>query len=121
HSADELRETLRFLEQDVPGDGPLADRERWASICAEIGKTYDDAVAASSPACTLTVDERTRNDAFLAAYYGRRTKPRPTGDAVVDKNLADLAAARDVLCACTDEECIRTANKAVTAAVKPVP
>lgn len=120
-SADTLRETLRSLDQDVPTDGPISDRERWASICAGIAKAYDDQLAGSDPACRLTVDERTRNDAFLAAYYGRRTKPRPTGDAIVDKNLADFAAARDVLCACTDEECVRTANTTVTAAVKPVP
>lgn len=120
-SADMLRETSRSLEQDVPTDEPLAARERWASLCAGIAKVYDDQLAGSDPACRLTVDERTRNDAFLEAYYGRRTTPRPTGDATVDKNLADFAAARDVLCACTDEACIRTANKAVTAAARPVP
>jgi hypothetical protein len=120
-SADMLREALRTFEQYVPTDGPLSDRERWASICAGTAKNYDDQLAGTDPACRLTVDERTRNDAFLAAYYGRRTRPRPTGDATLDKNLADFAAARDVLCACTDEECVRTANKTVTAAVKPVP
>lgn len=61
------------------------------------------------------------NDAFLAAYYGRRTTARATGDASVDASLAELGAARDVMCACTDEACVRAAHEVVTAAVKPIP
>lgn len=102
-----LDDTLRSLERDLPADTPLSARERQAAICAGIAKAFDDQLVDTDPACRLTVGERTRNDAFLASYYGRRTTPRPTSDSTVDKNLAALAAARDVLCACTDEECVR--------------
>jgi len=120
-SADRLRDTLRDLEPDVPSETLPAEHERRAAMCAGIARSYDEQLAALDPACALTSDERTRNDAFLAAYHGRRTKPRPTGDAHIDENLAELAAARDVLCACSDEECVRASHAIVTDAVKPVP
>jgi len=120
-SADMLRDTQRSLDVAQPADAPLSARERWAAICAGIAKAYDEQLAGSDSACRLTVDERINNDAFLAAYYGRRTTARPTGDASVDTSLAELGAARDVLCARTDDECVRAAHKVVTAAVKPIP
>lgn len=98
---------------------PRSAVERWASLCALTAKVYDEQLAGTD--CRLTDEERVRNDAFLAAYFGRRTKPRATGDANIDKNLAELAAARDALCACTDEDCVRAARKVVTDAIKPVP
>jgi hypothetical protein len=114
-SADLLRQTREGFDPAPPTD------ERWAAICAATAKSFDDQLVGSSAGCRLTGVERLRNEAFLRAYYGRRTTPRSSGDQTVDTNLASLAAARDVLCACTDDECLRAAEKAVTAAVRPVP
>jgi hypothetical protein len=58
---------------------------------------------------------------FFAAYYGRRTKPRVTGKATIDRQLADLAASPDAICACADLACVNSANKVVDASVKPIP
>jgi hypothetical protein len=120
-SSQVLDDTRRSLEYGEPADSPRSARETWASICAGIAKGLDDRLAGSDPACRLTADERGRNDDFLASYDGRRTTPRPSGDANVDRNLHELAAARDALCACTDEDCERAAEKTVTTAVRPVP
>lgn len=119
-SADFLREVRDGLPVDPPGT-PLSARESTAAMCANTALHFDDELVRALPTCRLTRDERVRTEAFIATYYGRRTKPRPTGDAEVDKNLSELAATRDALCACPDEECLRAAEKAVTAAVKPVP
>ena len=114
-----MRGALKDLPRYDP-TAPLPERERSVQMCADLAKAWDDQIV-GVPACSFTMEERAVNDAFLAAYYGRRTIPRATGDATVDKNLADFAVARDVLCACTDEECVRRTDKIVTASVKPVP
>jgi hypothetical protein len=119
-SATFLREVQRDLVT-APPDALLSARENAAAGCANLSVNFDGQLEGVLPECRLTNDERATAEAFLVAYYGRRTKPRPTGDATIDKNLAELAAARDALCACRDEDCQRAADKGVTAAVKPIP
>jgi len=119
-SATFLREVQRDLVT-VPPDAPMSARENAAAGCASLSVNFDAQLVGALPECRLTSGERVNAEAFLAAYYGRRTKPRLTGDATVDKSLTELAAARDALCACPDEDCVRAADKVVTAAVKPIP
>jgi hypothetical protein len=122
-SADKLKSVQEATAFGFAAGGldhaPRSAVERWASLCALTAKAYDEQLAGTD--CRLTDEERVRNEAFLAAYFGRRTKPRATGDATIDKNLAELAAARDALCACTDEDCVRAARKVVTDAIEPLP
>lgn len=116
---------LRSIHDDMPVDSPTAPmsaRESSAALCANIAVVYDEQLSRhSDPACALSSDARARNVAFLSAYYGRRTKPRPSGNADVDKSLAQMAAARDAVCACTDMTCVRAAEKSVTAAIMHIP
>jgi hypothetical protein len=128
-AATKLQAMLDAVDRTVAEVDPAfrSARERTGASCALTAHVYDEQLAAvtaftdvkCSP--TLTADERARTRAYLHAHYGRRTKPRPTGDATIDRQLAELAASRDAMCSCTDRACMHAAHKTVTAAVKPIP
>jgi hypothetical protein len=88
-------------------------RRRVAAQCAIM---VDGMMRAKQPLdCPLDVtdDERAELTAFLAAWYGERTVPAPTGNAAVDEILGKLAAQRDAACACKDMACVRAAETAL--------
>jgi hypothetical protein len=118
-----LADPLYGVERSMRNATTRSQRARASGECAMTAKAYDDsATAEGAPAmCTFTADERARNTAALAAYYDRRTAPRPTGDATLDRGLADLAAARDRACACTDVACSHQVDPIVLDAIHTIP
>jgi hypothetical protein len=76
-SADKLKSVQEATAFGFAAGGldhaPRSAVERWASLCALTAKAYDEQLAGTD--CRLTDEERVRNEAFLAAYFGRRTKP----------------------------------------------
>jgi hypothetical protein len=84
-------------------------RRRVAAKCAVM---LDGMMRAQQPPnCPLDVTDSERKElvAFLAAWYGERTPAPTTGDTSIDAVLVELAAQRDVACACKDLGCARTA------------
>lgn len=125
--ADETKSTLSNLESlisEVTVDAPRSARERTAALCALTAVAFDIQLRSRTDltcSASLAVDEHARNRAYLVAYYGHRTKPRPTGDSRLDLQLSELAAARDTMCSCAELSCVQQAQKTVDAAVKPIP
>lgn len=127
-AANELKDRLAGLETVIAysqaDKAPRSAREKAGSMCALTAYTHDKHLSTRTDlTCPIAirVDERSAIRAYLDAYYGRRTKPRLTGDAAIDRQLADLAASRDAMCSCADVACVRTMHETVDAAVKPVP
>lgn len=127
-AANNLKDLLSNLETIIveaqADKAPRSAREQAGSMCALAAYTHDKHFSKRTDlTCpiALSVDERSATRAYLDAYYARRTKPRPTGDATLDRQLADLAASRDAMCGCADAACVQQTDKMVDAAVKPVP
>lgn len=121
---DALANTKLMIDEANSATAPRNAREKIAALCAL--STVAQA-ARFSPRTdlrcpvALSADELERIRAYLEAHYGRRTKPRPSGDTALDKQLTELAASRDVMCSCTNADCIRQAHETVNAAVGPIP
>lgn len=127
-AAKELQGTLSNLETMIveahAEKAPQSARDQVGSMCAMTAYSHDKHLStATDLTCpiALSADERSATRTYLDAYYGRRTKPRPTGDAALDRELAALAASRDAMCSCVDVACVQQTHKIVDAAVKPVP
>lgn len=115
---------LEMIVHGITADTPQNGRESAGALCAISAYSFDRELATHTDkkcAVALTSAERLRVRDYLAAYYARRTSPRPTGDRSLDDQLSALAAARDTMCACTEIKCVDGTQKIVDAAVKPVP
>jgi hypothetical protein len=77
-------------------------------MCAAMLWGYLD--VAKSKRCDLRVSSPDRDEAtrLLVRWYGKRTTPRKTGKAAIDRMLGELGGARDRLCACRlkDVDCV---------------
>lgn len=123
--AKSLRATLDdILSGQGSAGAPRSARERTGALCA-FGAYADDQQFStrSDLRCRVALDRHERESVrdYLIEYYRRRTTPRRTDNAAIDRKLGELAASRDAVCACATADCVRVAETAVYEVLTPIP
>jgi hypothetical protein len=113
------RRSIAMTKETASKDEPF--RSISAALCAAIVDGIVHETEWRKCDVVLSATERAQVRAFLDAYYARRTTPRPTGDAEVDRALQQFAALRDRYCACESVDCAAAVEPELEAAGKALP
>jgi hypothetical protein len=101
-------------------DAPAGELDRDVTgTCANVVLGFIE--GAKQAACDLKLPAADVGavEAFAESWHNERTKPRVTGDAAADKQLASMVAVRDRMCACKakDHACLDAIEKERSALV----